>query len=255
LFSPQLPLPLEAGSSRDLEEFVVGPNEACVLAVQSVIDEPGASLFLHGAAGSGKSHLLNAACLVARKAGLTAFYCNPSRLPADGAATLEGLETVDLVCIDDLHRVAGQGTWEEALFHLINRLRIRGRNWDRDRESDPIQGHGRLLVASGVRLSALPLALPDLRSRLAWGLRLELQPLGESDKRQVMRERAAALGVVLPDEVIDYLLRHGRRGVAELVRAVEGLHLAAIQEKRPITVPLARRVLAVTSAAGSEAAD
>jgi DnaA family protein len=126
--------------------------------------------------------------------------------------------------------VAGNATWEEALFHFINRLREAGR--------------GRLLVASRERLGALALGLPDLRSRLAWGLRLELQTLDEAGKREVMLRRAEALHIDLPEEVVDYLLRHGRRGMGELLFALEQLRLGAITEKRRITVPLARRVLA-----------
>ena len=99
------------------------------------------------------------------------------------------------------------------------------------------------MVASAVRLSALPLGLPDLASRLAWGLRLELQPLGDDDKLRVVRAQAEALGIDLPDEVGGYLIRRGHRSLGQLVDAVERLRNAAFTEKRRITVPLARRVL------------
>jgi DnaA family protein len=65
-----------------------------------------------------------------------------------------------------------------------------------------------------------------------------------------MRRRAAARGIDLPEDVIDYLLPRGRRGVGELIWMVDHLRLAAITEKRRITVPLARRVLAAGAGDG-----
>lgn len=228
LFSPQIPLPLHARRHGCFSDFVLGPNAAAVEAVRNGAVEPGASVFLSGPESCGKTHLLNAACHAARDAGHSAFYLGLKRLPRRGEAALQGLEDMHLVCIDDLHRVAGLPGWEEALFHFINRLR---------------QGPGRLLVASQVRLSALPLALPDLASRLAWGLRLELQPLEDADKVAVMHSHADSLGIELPADVAAYLLRYGQRTMGALLLSVGRLQHVAFTEKRRITVPLAKRVL------------
>ena len=66
LFSPQIPLQLEPSRSDRFEDFVAGPNQNTLLAVQQLLDDPGSSLFLSGPEGSGKSHLLNALCHAAR---------------------------------------------------------------------------------------------------------------------------------------------------------------------------------------------
>ena len=83
------------------------------------------------------------------------------------------------MCVDDLHVIAGDEAWEEALFHCFNRIR---------------QANGRLLISSRKRLSALNLGLPDLASRLAWGLRLPLLPLDDSDKLAVINTHSNAPG-------------------------------------------------------------
>lgn len=228
LFSPQIPLALEPPRLSRLEDFVPGPNAAVLEALQSVVAEPGSSLFLHGQEGSGKSHLLNAVCLRARELGLTAFYLGLRQPPAEPASALQGMEAMDLVCIDDLHCVAGDPAWEEALFHFINRLR--GAN-------------GRLVVASHRRLGNLPLRLPDLASRLAWGLRLELKGLDDPDKLQVLAQHARSLGFELPEDVADFLIRHSDRNLARLLALVDRLRYRAFTEKRRITVPLARAVM------------
>jgi len=100
-----------------------------------------------------------------------------------------------------------------------------------------------LLVSSQKRLSALNLGLPDLASRLAWGLRLPLMPLEDHDKLAVINMHSAALGISLPEDVQQYLLKHHDRSMTALIQTVENLHKAALTNKRRITVPLAREVL------------
>jgi len=228
LFSRQIPLQLMPLREHRFEDFVCGPNMAVVEAIKHMPDEPGSHIFLFGGEGSGKTHLLNAVCHEVRERQGRAFYLALKRLPRDAISSLEGLEKLDLVCVDDLHVVAGDDAWEEALFHCFNRIR----------EAD-----GRLLVSSRMRLSALNLDLPDLASRLAWGLRLPLSPLEDHDKLAVIDLHSNALGISLSDEVQHYLLKHHDRTMTALVRTVEDLHEAALIHKRRITVPLAREVL------------
>ena len=231
LFSPQIPLQLEPRRDSRFEDFVTGPNHAVVEALKHMPDEPGSSVFLFGGEGSGKTHLLNALCYETRERQGRAFYLTLKRLPKDAIASLQGLEKLDLVCVDDLHVIAGDEAWEEALFHCFNRVR---------------EANGRLLVSSRRRLSALNLGLPDLASRLAWGLRLPLMPLEDQDKLAVINLHSNALGFSLPEDVQKYLLKHHDRSMVALIQTVENLHQAALTNKRRITVPLAREVLKAT---------
>ena len=126
LFSPQIPLQLEPRRPDRFEDFVAGPNKSVFLAVRQLLDEQGASLFLSGPLGSGKSHLLNALCHAAREKGLGAFYIALKQLPEEAAAGLEGLQGLDLVCVDDLDSVTGNATWENALFRCFNEAKSLG---------------------------------------------------------------------------------------------------------------------------------
>ena len=228
LFSSQIPLQLTPLRDSRFDNFVEGPNHAVVKALRHLPDEPGSHVFLYGGEGSGKSQLLNAVCVETREREGRAFYLALKRLPRDAIASLEGLEKLDLVCVDDLHVIAGDQAWEEALFHCFNRIR---------------EANGRLLVSSRERLSALELGLPDLKSRLAWGLRLQLLPLEDKDKLEVINLHCVALGLSLPDDVQQYLLKRHDRSMAAMVHTVESLQQAALTLKRRITVPLAREVL------------
>jgi len=228
LFSQQIPLQLEPRRDCRLDNFVPGPNRAVVEALKHLPEEPGSHIFLFGGESSGKTHLLNAVCHEMRERQGRAFYLALKRLPTDAVASLTGLEQLDLVCVDDLHAIAGDEAWEEALFHCFNRIR---------------DANGRLVISSRERLSVLKLELPDLASRLAWGLRLPLLPLEDNDKLAVIEMHSKALGISLPGDVLQYLFKRHDRGMAALIQTVEKLNHAALTNKRRVTVPLAREVL------------
>jgi len=228
LFSPQIPLQLEARRPDRLEDFIAGPNQNALAAVSSLLDEPGSSLFLSGPDGTGKSHLLNALCHAARERGLAAFYIALKRLPEEAAASLEGLRILDLVCVDDLECVAGNLVWETALFSCFNEVRA---------------AQGRLLVSSRLPLAALEFHLPDLASRLAWGVRQNLHLPDDEGKLEILQQRARTLRIELPEDVQNYLIKHSRRDMTSLLQALEQIKDAAFITKRKITVPLAREIL------------
>ncbi len=224
----QILLPLEARRPDRFEDFVAGQNVPILEAMQELVSTGGLCLFLSGPAGSGKTHLLNAACNQASQQGRQAFYIAPGRLPEQAAAGLADLDHMDLVCVDDIDQCIGQRDWEEALFHCFNRLRKQG---------------GSLLASSNTPLSALQFSLPDLASRLAWGLRLKLQLLDQPGKTEVMQRWARAHDIQLPKEVQNYLLSRGSRSLPALLEKLEALRQAALSAKRKITIPLAREVL------------
>lgn len=228
LFSPQIPLQLEPRRPDRFDDFVAGPNASVLAAVMGLLDEPGGSLFLSGPDGSGKSHLLNALCHSARERGLAAFYIALRKLPEEAAASLEGLRVLDLVCVDDIDSVAGNPVWENALFGCFNEVRT---------------ARGRLLVASKLPLSKLEFCLPDLASRLAWGVRQNLQLPGDDGKMEILQQRANALRIEVPSDVQNYLLKHGKRDMTSLLQTLEQLKDAAFADKRKITVPMARKIL------------
>ena len=226
--SSQILLPLEDRRPDRFEDFIAGPNEGVVAAMQELLDAREGCLFIRGAEGSGKSHLLNATCNLAQDKGLQAFFLSSASVPESAAGGLAGLEEMDLVCIDDIDHLVGQAAWENALFHFFNRFRAR---------------NGRLVISSTRPLSGLPFVLPDLESRLAWGLRLQLEALNDDEKAAVLRSKARALNIELPSDVVYYLLSRGSRNVAALVSNFEAVRVAAFAGKRRMTVPLAREVL------------
>ncbi|RUR40721.1 DnaA regulatory inactivator Hda [Vreelandella populi] len=185
-------------------------------------------IYLWGAPGSGRSHLLQAACHAASDADKRALYLPLTDLGHFPPFMLEDIERLDLVAIDDLEYVVGRKRWEEALFHAFNRLRDAGKQ---------------LVIASSAAPRQLNVALPDLASRLTWGVTFHLHPLNDEDRLAALRLRANVRGLQLPDDVGRYILHRGPRELGELCRAIETLDQASLSAKRKLTIPFVKSAL------------
>jgi DnaA family protein len=209
-----------------LDDFIIGRNQVAIDALRHALDATGETLlYLFGPAGCGRSHLLLGQCAAAEQRGLRCAYLPLAERAALAPQMLEGLETLDLVAVDDIQTIAGDPDWEEALFALFNRCR----------------DHATRMVFSADRgPAALPLRLPDLRSRLAWGLSLSLQPLDDAGRLQLLQSLAARRALKLPDDVARYLLDRMPRHPKDLVDTVTRLDQASLAEKRRLTIPFVR---------------
>lgn len=226
---PQLLLGLALRESARFDCFHAGDNGEPVAAVQQAAAGTGEGfIYLSGAGGTGKTHLLQAACRQAGEAGRSSTYL-PLALYAElDPALLAGLEAMDLVCLDDVDAPAGDSTWERALFDLFNRVRAAGTT---------------LLAAGRRRPDRAGFALPDLASRLAWGVTYTLQPLAETDVLAALTLRARTRGLILPEPTARFLMRRLPRDLASAFDLLDRLDEASMLEQRRLTVPFVKSVL------------
>lgn len=228
--SQQLSLGMRLRDDASLENFVPGANGLVITTLERLLSNPAEhQLYLWGARDSGKSHLLQAMCRHAEAQGESALYLSLADPNALHPSVCDGLECYRLLCLDDLQGIAGRADWEQAVFHLYNRVRDQG---------------GRFLFSGDVPPDQLGITLADLVSRLAWGAVLVLQSLGEADKPLVLQLRARQRGLVMPDEVAGYLLRRCPRDMKALLALLDRLDQASLAAKRPLTIPFVREVLA-----------
>lgn len=211
------------------ESFVADGNGEVVRRLEELSLGRGfAGCYLYGEAGSGRSHLLQAAChRHGERAGGSAIYL-PLADTGVGPAALEGLETLRLVALDDVDRWLGRADAERALLALYQGLQSHG---------------GRLLVSAAAAPAGVVCHYADLASRLRGLAVYRLQPLADAAKAQVLRRLAAARGLGLSDAVLEFWLSRSGRGLASLLDDLDRLDEAALAGKRRVTVPLVKQVL------------
>jgi len=227
--STQLPLALRWPRRQRFEHFHAGDNAAAVEAVRAAaVDASAPWVFVAGPPGSGRTHLLIAACQAAIDAGRTAQYLPLAGLRGPRAAAIRGMAGSDVLAIDDIDTIAGEADAEHALFDTFNGYRA--------------EGCTLLFSALGAPVS-LDIALPDLRSRLGSLTQALLKPLVDAQRRAVLREQACARGIELDDVVLDWLFAHHARDLGTLLDLLDTLDRASLAAQRRVTVPFLRKLL------------
>jgi DnaA family protein len=207
------PLPPFAG-------FLPGDNAAVVAQLRQQT-WPGAPVYLWGPAGCGKTQLLHELQARAHEAGLAAQWFD-----ADSITPWELADDAALVLLD------GVDQFDPAQQHAAFTLFV---------EAATRPG---VQFASAGRLPPVDLAVrEDLRTRLGWGPVHAVQPLAESDTRDALHQEARRRGIVLGDEVLDYVLARFARDLKSLMHLLHRLDGFALAEKRAVTVPLLKRML------------
>ncbi len=225
----QLTLGVQLKDSASFANFYPGDNQEVLQGLMALARQPDPGLiFLWGREGVGKSHLLQALCHEVGSAGDSVVYLPLGDTSAIAPEMLAGLESMSLVCLDDLHSVAGDAAWEEALFHLYNRIQLRG---------------GRLVITADATPSSLAIRLADLSSRLTHALIYHLRSLNDEQKGYALQQRATFRGFALPEEVLAYLLKRCSREMGDLFDLFDQLDQASLTAKRRLTIPFVRDFL------------
>lgn len=244
----QLPLAMRWPPQQRFASYRIGENGAALdLLQRSASDADAIWVFLNGAAASGKTHLLIAACAAAGAQGRNAQYISLRALPQRGlphavasdevtssaaqdhaAIAIRALGGSDLLAIDDLEAIAGNRAAEHALFDLYNRCKVE---------------KSTLLLAAAQAPAQIGITLPDLVSRLSSCAQAVLKPLSDEGRREVLRERGAARGIVLDDAALDWLFARVQRDLGSLTALLDRLDRESLAAKRRVTVPFLRSLL------------
>ena len=225
----QLALPVYLRDDTTLDNFLFAEHNGALREALQALVTTGAepSLYLHGPAGSGRSHLLQAACHC-MPTGEALYLPLEQLLELPPQEVLAGVESLSLVSLDNLDLVSGRADWEEALFHLLNRAR---------------EQQCRLLIGANAAPRQLVLNLPDLESRLSWGLVFQLEEPADDEKLHILQFRARQRGMVLSDEAAAFIMSRAGRALDQLVDLLAQLDRDSLVAQRQLTIPFIKQCL------------
>ncbi len=228
LMPEQFPLHFEFRANQTFDDFFAGENEPIVKDLkQCVLGNGAQQIFLWGKSGQGKSHLLQACCHYAQQHERQSFYFDLSRYRRHRPAILMGLDDYDVVCLDNVDWIVGQEKWEQALCEFMQR------HYDR--------GH-QLIISATCLPNYMTIKTPDLKTRLSWGLMLQLKTLVNTHSIDALIFKADAMGFEISPQVGRFLMIQHQSELDGLWHLLDKLDRASLAAKRKLTVPFLKRL-------------
>lgn len=219
----QIPLDLGHMAAMGREDFLLAPcNRDAVGWIDRWPDWPAPALILHGPAASGKSHL---AAVWSHKVGGAGFVPGAA-LPGGDAEQL--MASGRHLVVDHIDPWIGDRDAETTLFHLYNMAKERGTT---------------LLLTMRMGPGQVEFSLPDLASRLRAAPAVEIAPPDEMVLAAVLVKLFSDRQIVIGADVLAYILPRMERSFAAAHDLVARADHLALSEKKPVTIPLMRRVL------------
>ena len=225
------------------ETFVKGAsNQFALAAALRVAEVPARSynpLFIYGAAGLGKTHLLHAighyvhqnyTHYQVRYVSTETFlneYVDAIRTNST-TSFKRRYRDADVLLIDDIQFIEGKEGLQEEFFHTFNSL----------------HGANKQIVISSDRMpDAIPTLEERLRGRFKWGLITDIQPPDLETRLAILRNKAERDATMVPAEVLEFIATHITNNIRELEGALIRVSAYASLNRVPVTVSLAERLL------------
>jgi DnaA family protein len=224
----QLPLQFEFQSNQHFNTFFQGNNKEIINHLQQLFIKQEQQIYLWGEAGIGKTHLLHASIQDAKNQNKSSFYFSLDTPDFPDPSILEGLENLDLVCFDNIQKIAGNTEWEQAFFNFYNLHR---------------EGNKKLVLSAPCPPKYLSIELPDLKTRMSWGLTLKLKALTDEQQLNALIYKANELGFEIPLNVGRFLITRYVRDLASIWILLDKINHATLAAKRKLTIPFLKQIM------------
>ncbi len=235
------------------ETFVAGPSNQLAHAAARAVASPDPPkynpLFLCGGVGLGKTHLLHAIGHEIRKnrPGSRVLYLSGERFMNEYVHAIRNgkmpqfrqryREDCDVLLLDDIQFIANKDSTQEEFFHTFNAL------YEQQRQ---------IVLSADRKPHEIPDVADRLRTRFAWGLMADIEPPELEVRIAILRKKAAAEGITLPNDVSEYIATAVKSNVRELEGALIRLAAYASLSGREINLDFARETLEGSIARPSE---
>ena len=249
--SAPAPVHSPADERHTFASFVTGPcNQLAYAASLAVAEAPGRlhnPLFLYGAAGLGKTHLLRAIGEHTRAAGRSVRYVTAEGFTNDylGAirdrrtpAFRDAYRSVDVLLVDDVQFLCGKDATQEGFVHTFNAL---------------LDAGAQVVVAADRPPASMPLLQEPLRSRFESGLLADVSMPDRATRAALLRHYAKDAQADLPDDILALLAERAASSVRVLQAALNRILALARYTARPLDAALANEALACFAPPGAPA--
>lgn len=232
---------MKLSNNYTFDRFVVGAsNRLAHAASLAVAERPGEAynpLFLYGGVGLGKTHLLQAIAHKALENNKTVIYVSSETFTNDfinairqqsTEAFREFYRNTDFLLVDDIQFIAGKESTQEEFFHTFNDIHSVG---------------GQIVLTSDRLPKAIPTLEDRLISRFEWGLPADLQPPDLETRLAILRFKADAINIHVPDDVMEFIARRCQNNIRELEGALNKVIAHAALNREHISLDQAKYAL------------
>jgi len=226
--SKQLPLQFEFQSNQNFNTFYPGSNEEVINHLRHIFSNSEQQIFLWGEAGTGKTHLLQAISQESDLQNKTSFYFCFENNALPNPEMLNGLDSFDIVCFDNIEQIAENSEWEHAFFNFFNLHR---------------DANKKLILSAHCPPKFLPIQLPDLKTRMNWGLTLKLSTLSDEQQLNALIHKANDLGFDIPVNVGRFLMSHYARDLPSIWILLDKINHETLAAKRKLTIPFLKQIM------------